>query len=70
MLNIDELIYNGTHYAPTIEIKAGAIIETLDLNSIAKTDKITIEDGTIISKIIHNGVEYTSIAAFKASLLP
>ena len=68
LLNVDELIYNGTHYAPTIEIKAGAIIETLDLNSIAKTNKIAIEKGAKISKIIHNGDEYSSIEAFKESL--
>lgn len=55
-------------YAPTVNIKAGATVETLDLNSIAKTNKITIDDATIITKIIHKGVEYSSIADFKASL--
>lgn len=55
-------------YAPTVNIKAGATVETLDLNSIAKTNKITIDDAAIITKIIHKGVEYSSIADFKASL--
>lgn len=55
-------------YAPTVEIMAGATVETLDLNSIAKTTKITIDDAAIITKIIHKGVEYSSIADFKASL--
>lgn len=56
-------------YAPVIDIKAGATIETLQLNSIAKTSKITIEAGASINKIIHKGVEYSSIADFKNSLL-
>ena len=67
LLNVGQ--YSAS-YAPTINIRSGATIETLNLNSIVKTNKITIEDGANISKIIHNGVEYTSIAAFKDSLLP
>ena len=55
-------------YAPTVNIKAGATIETLNLNSIAKTNKITIDDAAIITKIIHKDVEYSSIADFKDSL--
>ena len=65
-LNVDQ--YSAS-YAPTVNIKAGATIETLNLNSIAKTTKITIEAGANITKIIHNGVEYSSIDDFKASLL-
>ena len=65
-LNMDQ--YSSTH-APTVNIKAGATVETLDLNSIAKTTKITIDDGANITKIIHKGVEYSSIADFKNSLL-
>ena len=64
-LNIDQL---SSSYAPTLKIMAGATIETLNLNSIAKTTKITIEAGANITKIIHNGVEYSSIDDFKASL--
>ena len=64
-LTVDE--YKSS-YAPTVKIMAGATVETLDLNSIAKTTKITIDDGANITKIIHKGVEYTSIADFKASL--
>ena len=55
-------------YAPTVKIEAGAIIETLQLNSINKTNKLSIDDGANITKIIYKGVEYTSIADFKASL--
>ena len=64
-LTVDE--YKSS-YAPTVKIMAGATVETLDLNSIAKTTKITIDDAAIITKIIHKGVEYSSIADFKASL--
>lgn len=64
-LNVDEL---NASYAPTVKIEAGAVIGTLNLNSITKTNKITIDDGATITKIIHKGVEYTSIADFKASL--
>ena len=55
-------------YAPTIKIEAGAIIETLNLNSINKTTKLTIDDAANITKIIYKGVEYASIADFKAAL--
>ena len=65
-LTIDE--YKSS-YAPKVKIMAGATVETLDLNSIAKTTDITIEAGANITKIIHNGVEYSSIDDFKASLL-
>lgn len=64
-LNIDQL---SSSYAPTLKIMAGATVETLNLNSIAKTNKITIDDAAIITKIIHKGVEYSSIGDFKASL--
>ena len=64
-LNIDQL---SSSYAPTLKIMAGATVETLNLNSIAKTTKITIEEGANITKIIHKGVEYSSIGDFKASL--
>ena len=65
LLNVNE--YSAS-YAPTVKIAAGATVETLQLNSIAKTDKITIEEGAIISKIIYKGVEYTSIDSFKDAL--
>lgn len=65
LLNVNE--YSAA-YAPTVNIKAGAIVETLQLNSIAKTNKITIEEGATITKIIYKGVEYSSIADFKNSL--
>jgi hypothetical protein len=55
-------------YAPTLKIMAGAAVETLNLNLITNTTKITIEDGANITKIIHKGVEYSSVADFKASL--
>jgi hypothetical protein len=64
-LNVDE---HSPSYAPTVKIEAGTVIGTLNLNSITKTNKITIDDGATITKIIHKGVEYTSIADFKASL--
>ena len=51
-------------YPPKVDIKSGATIETLDLNSI-KTTNIKIEEGAIIGKIIWNGNEYTSIEDFK-----
>jgi hypothetical protein len=65
LLDVNEL---SASYAPTVTIKAGATVETLQLNSIHKTDKITIKDGANITRIIHKGVEYNSIAEFKASL--
>ena len=65
MLNVDE--YSAS-FAPTVKIAAGATIETLNLNSITKTTKITIEDGATIDKIIYKGVEYTSINDFKNAL--
>lgn len=65
LLNVNEW---KPSYAPTINIAAGATIETLNLNSIAKTNKLTIDDGANITTIKHKGVEYSSIAAFKASL--
>lgn len=55
-------------YAPNVNIKKGAIIETLDLNSIAKTSKISIDNEAVITKIIWKDTEYTSIADFKAAL--
>ena len=67
-MNVDELIYNGTHYAPTINIKSGATIETLQLNSIANTNKINIEEGATITTIIYKDIEYTSIADFNAAI--
>jgi hypothetical protein len=68
LLNVDELIYSGTHYAPTVTIKKGATIETLQLNSIAKTNEIAIDDEANIAKIIYKGVEYTSIKDFKKAI--
>ena len=65
LLDVNEL---SASYAPTITIKAGATVETLQLNSIHKTNKITIEDGANITRIIHKGIEYTSIEDFKNSL--
>jgi len=65
LLNVDE--YN-TSYAPTIKIAAGATVETLQLNSITRTDKITIEEGANIAKIIYKGTEYHSIEDFKKVL--
>ena len=64
-LNVEQY---GPSYAPTVKVSAGANITTLQLNNIAKTSKITIDDGANISKIIHKGVEYSSIADFKSSL--
>ena len=64
-LTVDEY---SSSYAPTLQIMAGATVETLNLNSIAKTTEIKIDDAAIITKIIHKGVEYSSIADFKASL--
>ncbi len=64
-LTVDEY---SSSYAPTVKIMDGATVETLDLNSIAKTTMITIDDAANITKIIHKGVEYSSIADFKASL--
>lgn len=58
----------STSYAPTVKIEAGAKVETLQLNSIAKTSKITIEEGANITTIIYKDVEYTSIQDFKDSL--
>ncbi len=65
LLNVNQY---SARYAPTINIKAGATVETLQLNSIAKISKITIDAGANISKIIYKGVEYTSIEDFKSSL--
>ena len=53
-------------YPPQLIVEAGATIETLQLNNINK-GKITINDNAIIGKIIHNGVEYTTIADFKGA---
>lgn len=55
-------------YPPKVNISAGATVGTLQLNSI-NTKKIVIDGAANITKIIHNGVEYTSIADFKNSLL-
>ena len=60
-MNVDQY---STSYPPQVHIKSGAIIETLDLNSIVTT-KINIEEGAKIGKIIWNGNEYTSIEDFK-----
>lgn len=65
LLNVDEL---SPSYAPTVKIEAGAIVETLQLNSITKTNKFSIDDTANIAKIIYKGDEYTSVAAFKAAL--
>ena len=65
LLNVDE--YTAS-YAPTVTIEAGATIETLQLNSITKTNKINIDDGANIAKIIYKGVEYTSIEDFKSAI--
>lgn len=53
-------------YPPKVTIAAGATIGTLQLNSINKKN-INIDDNATIDEIIHNGVTYTSIAAFKAA---
>ena len=78
MFRLDRFDYQGrrgcyvasilSSYAPTVKIEAGAIIETLQLNSINKTTKLTIDDAANITQIIYKGVEYTSIADFKAAL--
>jgi hypothetical protein len=60
-MNIDQ---HSNTYPPKVNIKSGATVETLDLNSIKKTN-INIEDGANIGKIIWNGNEYTSIEDFK-----
>ncbi len=65
LLDVNE--YSAS-YAPTIVIKNGANIETLQLNSIAKTNGITIEEGANITKIIYKDFEYTSIEEFKNAL--
>lgn len=65
-LNVEQF---SNSYAPTVKIMAGATVETLHLNSIVKTNKITIDSGADITKIIHKGVEYSSIDDFKNSLL-
>ena len=65
LLNVDQ--YSAS-YAPTLKIMAGATVETLNLNSIAKTNNITIDAGANITTIIHKGVTYSSIADFMASL--
>lgn len=64
LLNIDD--YTAS-YPPKVNIKSGANIETLHLNSTENKSKISIEDGAIIGKIIYKGVEYTSIDDFKAA---
>lgn len=60
-MNVNQL---SDKYPPKVDIKSGATIETLDLNSIVTTN-IKIEEGAIIGKIIWNGNEYTSIEDFK-----
>jgi hypothetical protein len=65
-LTVDQF---SNSYAPTVKIMAGATVGTLQLNSIVKTNKITIDSGANITKIIHKGVEYSSIDDFKNSLL-
>lgn len=65
LLNVNEFTAS---YAPIVNIKAGATVDTLQLNSITKTNQITIEEGANVAKIIYKGVEYTSIEDFKASL--
>ena len=64
LLNADE--YSAS-YAPTVNIEAGATVGTLQLNSMTKLSKITLDEGANISKIIYKGIEYTSIADFKAA---
>ena len=64
-LTVDEY---SSSYAPKLKIMAGATVETLNLNSIAKTNNITIDAGANITTIIHKGVTYSSIADFMASL--
>ena len=78
MFRLDRFDYQGrrgcyvasilSSYAPTVKIEAGAIIETLQLNSINKTNKLSIDDSTNITKLIYKGVEYSTIADFKAAL--
>ena len=65
LLNVEQ--YSAS-YAPTVKIEAGATIQTLKLNSIVKTNKLSIDDSANIGTIIHKGVEYTSIQDFKNSL--
>ncbi len=65
LLNVEQ--YSAS-YAPTVKIEAGANIETLQLNTIVKTNKLFIDDSANITTIIHKGVEYTSIQDFKYSL--
>ena len=61
LMNVNQY---STKYPPVINIKSGAKIETLQLNSINKS-KVSIEDGATIGKIIWCGNEYTSIEEFK-----
>ena len=56
----------SNNYPPKVTIAAGATIGTLQLNSIKKTN-INIDDNATIDEIIHNGVTYPSISAFKAA---
>lgn len=64
---LDIEFYSG--HASKLNIKQGATVKTLQLNSISKDkmSNLNIEDGATISKIIWNGTEYSSIADFKTA---
>ena len=50
-----------------VVVKAGATVNVLDLSNIAQPAKkinITVEDGATIGKVVANGVEYPSLAAY------
>ena len=69
---LELLQYSPTSYPYTLTIKANAKIGTLNLNSkenhTFNKNNIIFEEGANITTIICNGVEYTSIADFKAAL--
>lgn len=64
---ISQTMNTDTKYGVTV--KAGATVEVLDLSNIALDKKkinITIEEGATVGKIIDaNGVEYSTLDAFK-----
>ena len=61
LINVNQY---STKYPPSVNIKSGAKVETLQLNSINKS-KVIIEEGATIGKIVWCGNEYTSIEEFK-----
>ena len=64
---VEKVILKNNMYYSNITIKGNSTVNVLDLSAITVKGKIriTVEEGSTVGKVVANGVEYASIAAFR-----